>query len=191
VDPHGFKGIFKDGDGELALLCSRMTLEEFDKVEKYVGGLPDNIQGNVMLARPKLLQEAIELANSLINQKVCAYAAKQVDNKRRMDKNPKDNHVQQLPYKRQNVARAYTTGPSEKKEYAGTLPLSPTAEADQRTLTCFKCGNQGHYRSECPTLKNQNCGNQTGNDEACGRVYALGGGEADQDPNNIADDTDA
>ncbi|GJZ61351.1 reverse transcriptase domain-containing protein [Tanacetum coccineum] len=136
-------------------------------------------------------------------------------------KNPKDNHVQQLPYKRQNVARAYTTGPSEKKEYARTLPLcnkcklhhngpctvsariarkfghmtwdcrSPTAEADQRTLTCFKCGNQGHYRSECPTLKNQNCGNQTGNDEACGRVYALGGGESNQDPSNIADDIDA
>ncbi|GJZ61352.1 hypothetical protein Tco_0617489 [Tanacetum coccineum] len=44
---------------KLNLSDHRMTLEEFDKVEKYVGGLPDNIQGNVMLARPKLLQEAI------------------------------------------------------------------------------------------------------------------------------------
>ncbi|GKC45158.1 hypothetical protein Tco_1062880 [Tanacetum coccineum] len=52
---------------ELALLCSRMVLEEYDKVEKYVGGLPDSIQGNVMSARPKMLQEAIELANSLID----------------------------------------------------------------------------------------------------------------------------
>ncbi|GJZ67630.1 reverse transcriptase domain-containing protein [Tanacetum coccineum] len=28
---------------ELALLCSRMVPDESDKVEKYVGGLPDNI----------------------------------------------------------------------------------------------------------------------------------------------------
>nr|GEV37979.1 hypothetical protein [Tanacetum cinerariifolium] len=63
--------------------------------------------------------------------------------------------------------------------------------ANQRTLTCFECGNQGHYRSECSKLKNQNCGNQTGNGKARGRVYALGGADADQDPNNIADDTDA
>ncbi|GJW59600.1 putative reverse transcriptase domain-containing protein [Tanacetum coccineum] len=33
---------------ELALMCKRMFLEESDKVEKYVGGLPDMIQGSVM-----------------------------------------------------------------------------------------------------------------------------------------------
>ncbi|GJS06469.1 reverse transcriptase domain-containing protein [Tanacetum coccineum] len=178
---------------ELALLCSRMVPREFDKVEKYVGGLLDNIQGNVM----------------------------QANIKRRIDNNPKDNHVLQLPYKRQNVARAYTVGPSENKEYDGTLPLcnkcklhyngpctvkcanykkvghmtrdsrSPTAVVDQRTLTCFECRNQGNYRSECPRLKNQNCRNQTGNSDARGRVYALRGGEDDQDPNNITDDIDA
>nr|GEY44314.1 hypothetical protein [Tanacetum cinerariifolium] len=37
--------------------------------------------------------------------------------------------------------------------------------------------------TECPRLKNQNYENQTENGEARGRVYALGGGEADQDPN--------
>ncbi|GJW46554.1 reverse transcriptase domain-containing protein [Tanacetum coccineum] len=169
---------------ELALLCSRMVPKEFDKVEKYVGGLPDSIQGNVMSARPKMFQEAIELANSLMNQKVHAYVARKADNKRRMDNNPKDNHVQQQPYKRQNVARAYTVGRSEKKEYVGTLPLcnkcklhhngsytvkcanckkvghmtqdcrSPTATTTQRSLAFFECGNQRHYRSECPILKN-------------------------------------
>ncbi|GJS81029.1 reverse transcriptase domain-containing protein [Tanacetum coccineum] len=63
--------------------------------------------------------------------------------------------------------------------------------ANQRTLTCFECGKQGHYRSECPELKNQNSKNQAGSSEARRRVYALGGGEADQDPSNIADDIDA
>ncbi|GJV87575.1 reverse transcriptase domain-containing protein [Tanacetum coccineum] len=57
---------------------------------------------------------------------------------------------------------------------------------NQRTLTCFECGKQGHYRSECPELKNQNHGNQAGRSEARGKVYALGGGETYQDPSNIA-----
>ncbi|GKC79288.1 hypothetical protein Tco_1130062, partial [Tanacetum coccineum] len=86
----------------------KMLPEESDNVEKYIGGLPDNIQGNVMSARPKTLQEAIKLANDLMDQKVRAYVERQTDNKRRLDNNPRDNHVQQPPYKRQNVARAYT-----------------------------------------------------------------------------------
>ncbi|GKA79233.1 hypothetical protein Tco_0785829 [Tanacetum coccineum] len=104
-------------------LAHRMVPNESDKVEKYVGGLPDSIQGNMMSGSPKMLQEAIELATSLMDQKVRAYDAKQTDNKRRMDNDQRDDHVQQLPYKRQNVARAYTAGPNEKKECAGTLPF--------------------------------------------------------------------
>ncbi|GJY07192.1 reverse transcriptase domain-containing protein [Tanacetum coccineum] len=63
--------------------------------------------------------------------------------------------------------------------------------SNQRTLTCFKCGKQGQYHSECPKLKNLNRGNQAGSSEARGKVYALGGGEADQDLINIADNVDA
>nr|GEV35105.1 reverse transcriptase domain-containing protein [Tanacetum cinerariifolium] len=55
---------------ELALMCPRMVFEEEDKVE------------------------------SLMDQKVRAYAARQAKNKRRMDNNPRDNHAQQPPYKR-------------------------------------------------------------------------------------------
>ncbi|GKD06238.1 reverse transcriptase domain-containing protein, partial [Tanacetum coccineum] len=49
---------------ELIPLCSRMVPNESDKVEKYTGGLPDSIQGSVMPSKPKLLQEAIELARN-------------------------------------------------------------------------------------------------------------------------------
>nr|GEV71110.1 hypothetical protein [Tanacetum cinerariifolium] len=54
---------------KLAIKCGRMFLEECDEVEKYVGGLPDNIQGNVMSARTKMMQEAIDLVNDLMDQK--------------------------------------------------------------------------------------------------------------------------
>nr|GEV36298.1 putative reverse transcriptase domain-containing protein [Tanacetum cinerariifolium] len=50
---------------------------ELEKVDKYIGGLPDNIHGNVMSARPKTLDEAIELANDLIDQKLNTYAERQ------------------------------------------------------------------------------------------------------------------
>ncbi|GKF34209.1 hypothetical protein Tco_0107409, partial [Tanacetum coccineum] len=84
---------------ELVLLCSRMVPDESDKVEMFTGGLPKNIQGSVMASKPKILQEAIELAKSLIDQKVRAYADRQADNKRRMYNNSRDNYAQQLPYK--------------------------------------------------------------------------------------------
>nr|GFB10985.1 reverse transcriptase domain-containing protein [Tanacetum cinerariifolium] len=38
---------------ELALLCGRMFSEESDKIEKYIGGLPDMIHGSVVASKPK------------------------------------------------------------------------------------------------------------------------------------------
>ncbi|GJV50151.1 hypothetical protein Tco_1440363 [Tanacetum coccineum] len=42
---------------ELALLCVRMFPEEADKIERYVGGLPDMIHGNIVASKPKTMQE--------------------------------------------------------------------------------------------------------------------------------------
>nr|GEV07802.1 reverse transcriptase domain-containing protein [Tanacetum cinerariifolium] len=169
-------------------MCGRIFLEESDQVEKYVGGLPDMIQGCVMASKPKSMQEATEFANELMDQK---------------------------------ISKAYSTGPSEKKEYDGTLTLynkcklhhngpctikcanctrvghltrdcrSLAASNNQRTLTCYECENQWPYKSDCPELKNQNDGKQAGGTKACGTVYALGGVETDQDPNNMEDDINA
>ncbi|GKD46560.1 reverse transcriptase domain-containing protein [Tanacetum coccineum] len=46
---------------ELALLCGRMFPEESDKIEKYVGGLPDMIYGSVVASKPKTMQDAVEI----------------------------------------------------------------------------------------------------------------------------------
>nr|GFC02013.1 hypothetical protein [Tanacetum cinerariifolium] len=45
---------------ELALMCTKFLADETEKVDKYISGLPDNIHGNVMSARPKTLDETIE-----------------------------------------------------------------------------------------------------------------------------------
>ncbi|GKD39901.1 putative reverse transcriptase domain-containing protein, partial [Tanacetum coccineum] len=76
---------------------------ETEKVDKYISGLPDNIYGNVKSARPKTLDETIELANDLMDQKLRTYAERQSDNKRKADDSSRNNHDhQQQPFKRQN-----------------------------------------------------------------------------------------
>ncbi|GJY59979.1 reverse transcriptase domain-containing protein [Tanacetum coccineum] len=68
---------------ELALMCSRMFLEESNEVEKYVGGLPDMIPESVMASRPKKMQDAIEFATELMDQKISTLAERQAKNKRK------------------------------------------------------------------------------------------------------------
>nr|GEY29122.1 hypothetical protein [Tanacetum cinerariifolium] len=85
---------------ELILLCTKMVPEEEDQVKKFIGGLPDNIQGNVITAKPTRLQDAIRIANNLMDQKLKGYAAKDAKNKRMSNNDPRDNHVQQPPLKR-------------------------------------------------------------------------------------------
>ncbi|GKE56051.1 hypothetical protein Tco_1495236 [Tanacetum coccineum] len=43
---------------------------------------------------------------------------------------------------------------------------SSAATNNQRTLTFYECGDQGHYRSDYPELKNRNHGNQAEGTEA-------------------------
>nr|GEY55449.1 hypothetical protein [Tanacetum cinerariifolium] len=99
------------------------NLKESDEVEKYVGGLPYMIQGSVMASKQKTMQEEIKFTTKLMDQKIHTFAERQAENKRKLNNNSSDNNIQQSPFKRQNVTRAYSTGPSEKKKYAVTLPL--------------------------------------------------------------------
>ncbi|GKB50740.1 hypothetical protein Tco_0901493 [Tanacetum coccineum] len=61
---------------ELTLICTKFVANETEKVDKYISGLPDNIYGNVKSARPKTLDETIELANDLMDQEISAPLAK-------------------------------------------------------------------------------------------------------------------
>nr|GFC64294.1 reverse transcriptase domain-containing protein [Tanacetum cinerariifolium] len=55
---------------ELALICTKFISNETEKVDKYISGLPDNIYGNVKSLKPNTLDETIELANDLMDQKL-------------------------------------------------------------------------------------------------------------------------
>ncbi|GJW13252.1 putative reverse transcriptase domain-containing protein [Tanacetum coccineum] len=48
-----------------------LKVKEFDKIERYVGGLPDMIHGSVVASKPKTMQEEIEIATKLMDKKIC------------------------------------------------------------------------------------------------------------------------
>ncbi|GKA16259.1 hypothetical protein Tco_0696006 [Tanacetum coccineum] len=56
-----FLSIFKSSVCVAILHNFRMFPEESDKIERYVGGLPDMIHGSAVASKPKTMQEAIEM----------------------------------------------------------------------------------------------------------------------------------
>nr|GEV89069.1 hypothetical protein [Tanacetum cinerariifolium] len=56
---------------------------------------------------------------------------------------------------------------------------------NQRVVTYFGCGGQGHYKSDCTKLKYQNHGKKAANNDAHRRAYALGGGDGNPDSNVV------
>nr|GFC86506.1 hypothetical protein [Tanacetum cinerariifolium] len=187
-----------------------MVPDEEDRVERFIGGLPDNIQGNAIAANPARFQDAIRIANQ-------------------------DYRGQQPPFKRQtatgqNVAKAYTAGNNERKGYVGSLPycskcklhheglctircgnykkvghqtrdcrvtVNPNSQGaaigNPHGIVCYECGSSRHFKKDCPKLRNQNCGNQTrnktgnktGGNKVTARAYAIGGGGTNPDSNIV------
>ncbi|GKB94923.1 hypothetical protein Tco_0981060 [Tanacetum coccineum] len=139
---------------ELTLICTKFVANETKKVDKYISGLPDNIYGNIKSARPKTLDETIELANELMDQKLSTYAERQSDNKRKADDSSRNNHGhQQQPFKRQNVA----------KKGNG---------AAHKGNGCFECGAPRHFKRDFGVRSYPNLGERYDGVEVCETFYA-------------------
>ncbi|GKD85594.1 putative reverse transcriptase domain-containing protein [Tanacetum coccineum] len=120
-----------------------------------------------------------------MDKKINTWAERQADNKRKSDDTTRNNQNQQ-PNKRQNIGRAYAAGNGDRRPYGGPRPLCSKCRdcknplnvntgANQRGNVCFECGAQGHFKKDCPKLKNNNNrGNQVGNAKTQAKVYAVG-----------------
>ncbi|GJU04432.1 putative reverse transcriptase domain-containing protein [Tanacetum coccineum] len=145
-------------------LFPEFVANETEKVDKYISGLPDNIYGNVKSARPKTLDETIELANDLMDQKLRTYAERQSDNKRKADDSSRNNHGEKKPYRGSFPKSTGNTNVANTQKGNGAAP---------KGNGYFECGAPGHFKRNCPKLKNKDGGN--GN--AQGRVYVVGNAE--------------
>ncbi|GKC78176.1 hypothetical protein Tco_1128950, partial [Tanacetum coccineum] len=71
---------------ELALLCPDDVPNEKKKVELYIKGLPEIIKGEITSSRPAMLNEAVRMAHTLMDQKIQAKNERIVEgNKRRWE----------------------------------------------------------------------------------------------------------
>nr|GEW13043.1 hypothetical protein [Tanacetum cinerariifolium] len=148
---------------ELSLICTKFVANETEKIDKYISGLPDNIYESVKASKPKTLDETIELANDLMDQKLCTYVERQTNNKTKADDSFRNNHDhQQQPVKRQNVAKVYNMGTGEKKPYSGNLPKCTKCHFHHNgayTQKYHKCNKVGHFACDCKSSSNANVAN--------------------------------
>ncbi|GJT88859.1 putative reverse transcriptase domain-containing protein [Tanacetum coccineum] len=120
---------------ELALLCPGMVPTEQKKVEAYIRGLSKNIKGEITSSEPTTLNKAVQMAHTLMEQKVKARAEREANNKKRKwenfqggsssgggNNNSNRNNNNYSNNRAAPVARApYRLAPSEMKELAKQL----------------------------------------------------------------------
>ncbi|GJR68984.1 putative reverse transcriptase domain-containing protein [Tanacetum coccineum] len=173
---------------ELTLICTKFVANETEKVDKYISGLPKNIYGNVKSARPKMLDESIELANDLMDQKLRTY----VESEKKL-------YGGNLP--KCIKCHFHHNGPCTQKCHKcnkighfardcrsfGNTNVANTQKGNgvnPKGNDCFECGAPGHFKRDCPKLKNKDGGNRS----AQGWVYAVGNaekkGNASRDPDS-------
>nr|GEW89017.1 reverse transcriptase domain-containing protein [Tanacetum cinerariifolium] len=114
---------------ELATLCPTMVSDSMKMMEAFIEGLPRSIEGNVTASKPQTLEEAINMAQRLMDQITKHNSVQGTnDHKRKFDNrrtfnnnnnyrntntNYRYNNHQPQQNRRQEAGRAYATTPAE------------------------------------------------------------------------------
>ncbi|GJU13390.1 putative reverse transcriptase domain-containing protein [Tanacetum coccineum] len=154
-------------DSELANLCPTMVPDSEKMMEVFIGGLPQSIEGNVTASKPQTLEEAINIAQRLMDQ-VTKHNPVQVssDHKRKTEDKKPSGLILSLLLENTGILEIFliNKGPATR---SNLLPV---------TVTCHACGEKGHYANQC---------RKTTNNNAQGRAYMLRDRNAHQDPNVV------
>ncbi|GJW65278.1 putative reverse transcriptase domain-containing protein [Tanacetum coccineum] len=170
--------------GEIKKLEVEMMFpEESDKIEKYVGGLPDMIHGNADNKR-----EFDDTSKNNQNQQqppkrqnvARAYTARFGEKKPYGGSKPlylkcNYHHEGQCAPKCHKCNRiGHLARDCRSPTNANNNNNQRAPKANPGVLTCFECGAQGHFKKDCPKSKNRNQGNRAGVGNVVARAYAVG-----------------
>ncbi|GJV57328.1 putative reverse transcriptase domain-containing protein [Tanacetum coccineum] len=152
---------------ELATLCLTMVPDSEKMKEVFIGGLPRSIEGNVTASKPQTLEEAINIAQRLMDQ-VTKHTPVQVlsDHKRKFDDrrtfnnnnyrntntNNRCNNHQPQQNRGRETFRAYAAILTENNRYTGNRPLCKKCTLHHIgpcTVKCNTCNKVGHLTKNC------------------------------------------
>nr|GEU36855.1 putative reverse transcriptase domain-containing protein [Tanacetum cinerariifolium] len=156
---------------ELAVLCPNMVPNNEKLMEVFIGRLPRSIEGNVTASKPQTLEEAINIAQRLIDQ-VTKHNSKQGtnDHKRKFEdkrnissnnnyrnnyqniRNNRTNDFYQKQNRRPKTFRSNAATPTENRGYTGNRPLCQRCTLHHTglcTIRCRVCNKVGHLNKNC------------------------------------------
>ncbi|GJR71338.1 putative reverse transcriptase domain-containing protein [Tanacetum coccineum] len=136
-------------------------------IEVFISGLPQSIEGNVTASKPQTLEEAINIAQRLMDQ-VTKHTLVQVssDHKRKFDDrrtfnnnnyrntntNNRYNNHQPQQNRRQETFRSYAVTPTKNNGYIRNCPLCKKCTLHHTgpcTVKCNTCNKVGHLTKNC------------------------------------------
>ncbi|GJV17025.1 putative reverse transcriptase domain-containing protein [Tanacetum coccineum] len=182
---------------ELATLCPTMVLDSEKMIEVFIWGLPRSIKGNVTASKPQTLEEAINIAQRLMDQitkhtpvQVSSDLKQKFDDRRTFNNNNyrNTNTNNSIIITNHNIIEdRKPSGPCTVKcntcNKVGHLTKNcrnkgPATGSNllQVTVTCHACEEKRHYANQC---------RKTTNNNAQGRSYMLRDRNAHQDPNVV------
>nr|GFA28680.1 reverse transcriptase domain-containing protein [Tanacetum cinerariifolium] len=152
---------------ELVVLCPNMVPNNEKLMEVFIGGLPRSIEGNVTASKPQTLEEAINIAQRLIDHVTKHNSIQGTNDHKRKFQDKRDissnnsyrNNYQNIRNNRMNdfhqqqnrrleTFRSYATTPTKNRVYTGNRPLCQRCTLHHTgpcTIRCRVCNKVGHF----------------------------------------------
>ncbi|GKE60423.1 hypothetical protein Tco_1510790, partial [Tanacetum coccineum] len=87
---------------ELTILCPNMVPNTEKLIEAFIGGLPRSIEGNVTASKPQTLEEAINIAQRLMDQIIKRDFMQETNNHKRRFKDRRNTNNNNYQNNRNN-----------------------------------------------------------------------------------------
>nr|GEW32333.1 putative reverse transcriptase domain-containing protein [Tanacetum cinerariifolium] len=156
---------------ELAVLFPNMVPNNEKLLEVFIGGLPKSIKGNVTNSKPQTLEEAINIAQRLMDQVTKHNSIQGTNNHKRKfeDKrnissnnnyrnnyqdihNNRTNDFHQQQNRRPETFKSYAATLTENRRYTGNHPLCQRCTLHHTgpcIIRCQVCNKVGHFTKNC------------------------------------------